>query len=124
MQKEAKIEELMGHTVVEVRGKEGSDELAFVLADGRTFVMYHEQDCCESVSVEDICGDIADLIGRPLVQAEEVSGGDPEGWKPVEYGESYTWTFYKLGTDRGGVTIRWLGRSNGYYSERVDCKWT
>lgn len=76
--------------------------------------MYHEQDCCESVYLEDVCGDWADIVGSTVISAsEETSYGDSESL-------SETWTFYHIRTHRGTVTLRWYGSSNGYYSERVE----
>ncbi len=56
---------------------------------------------------------------QPLVVAEDVSSDDFPA-PPGDYVESYTWTFYRLATAKGFVVIRWLGESNGYYSESVD----
>lgn len=68
----------------------------------------------------DVVGDLEDLIGNPILLAEEVVGGDTPEDTDRKPSESYTWTFYKLSTIKGSVTIRWLGESNGYYSESVD----
>ena len=107
------FEDLRGRILC--RAEESGGELRLYLTDNHYVRFYHDQDCCESVSIEDICGDLADLVGEPLVEAEEVS--DYTG--PDMDHESYTWTFYRFGTRRGSVTVRWLGVSNGYYSERV-----
>lgn len=96
--------------------EKSDDEIVFHSEDGRKFRMYHEQDCCEAVYVEDIAGDLNDLMGAPLVRAEERSQDDPDAC------ESGTWTFYELATIKGSVTIRWYGSSNGYYSESVSLK--
>jgi hypothetical protein len=116
------IAEMLGKTLVRIDGGErGSEHMTLFASDGTDCALYHSPDCCESVEVEEIVGDLGDLIGSPLLIAEEVtSENEPlEGCTP-DYAESYTWTFYKLATVRGHVTLRWLGSSNGYYSERVN----
>lgn len=113
----ANIEDLLGKTLNYVDVNEAKDEIRFITDTGETYLMYHEQDCCECVVIEDIIGEIEDLIGSPITMSEEVS----EVGEPMDdYDESYTWTFYKLATNKGYVTIRWYGTSNGYYSESVN----
>ena len=122
----AKFEELFGKTLVEIQGAEQySDMIIFVCSDGTRFKMFHDQDCCERVLVEDICGDIQGLIGTPILRAEESNSRDNPALDrgAVEsYDESHTWTFYTLATIKGYVDIRWYGSSNGYYSESVNFK--
>lgn len=118
---------LLGKTITNIAGMtEGSESISIDCSDGTSYVMYHEQDCCESVFVNDVAGDPADLIGSPIVNAEESASSDrPEGMPaPDSYVESETWTFYRLGTVKGTVVLRWLGSSNGYYSESVTFRQT
>ena len=92
----------------------GGEHVLFVFeGEVSGLVLLHDQDCCEDVRVEDVVGDLEDLVGTPILRAEESSEDAPQ-----EYG-SGTWTYYKLGTVKGDVDIRWLGTSNGYYSESV-----
>ena len=110
---------ILGKTIVKFDAFEiGSSSVTIHCDDGTIFDMYHEQDCCEYVSIEDICGDIQNLIGSPLVVAQEVSNENDLGPKS-EWDDSYTWTFYKFATIKGYVDVRWYGSSNGYYSESV-----
>ena len=97
---------------------EGTESILFIDKDDIEYEMFHDYDCCENVYIEDICGDINNLIGSKIIMAEEVTNRD---LPPLnKYDESYTWTFYKFATVKGYVTMRWYGESNGYYSERVD----
>lgn len=97
---------------------EEPNEILFTCADGDKYIMYHDQDCCEDVYLEDIEGDINNLLNTPILEAHEVSNNDDPN---SEY-ESVTWTFYKFSSAKGYVTLRWLGNSNGYYSEDVTFK--
>ena len=115
----AKIKDLIGKTITDI--KNDNYEILFTCSDGKQFKMYHAQDCCENVEIEDICGDLKDLIGSPILKAEEsTSDENPLGVKIPEFQDSFTWTFYKFATVKGYVDIRWYGESNGYYSESVD----
>lgn len=112
------ISDFLGKTFVSVK-KIDDDVIKFIDTEGKEYRMYHEQDCCESVYIEDINGDLNDLVGSPITLAEERSS---DGIPPpnAEYEpDSYTWTFYALATVKGYVDIRWYGTSNGYYSESV-----
>lgn len=109
--------QMLGKTFVKVSGSVNGDAMLFETAEGERFMFAHQQDCCESVRINDIVGDLEDLVGEPLLIAEQVSGAtEPD----EEHCESYTYTFYKFATRKGYVDVRWLGESNGYYSERVD----
>lgn len=113
-----KLNVLLGKTITEIRGAEkGGEEIIFVCDDDTVYKMYHSQDCCESVYIDDVVGDISDLIRSPILEAEEIESRDGEN---RDGNDSYTWTFYKLATIKGSVTIKWYGSSNGYYSESVD----
>ena len=112
----ANIADMVGKVFTSVT--ETGDTMVFENATDR-YVFFHWQDCCESVGINDVVGDLSDLVGEPLLIADEVSGEAPVGFDD-EYHESVTWTFYKFATRKGYVDVRWLGESNGYYSESVD----
>jgi len=114
------IEELLGKTFLRVLVSNTEEMIQFVTTDGFVYEMYHDQDCCESVSIDDINGDLDDLVGSPILMADESSSCDTNlDGTPLEY-ESCTWTFYRFATIKGYVDIRWYGTSNGYYSESVN----
>ena len=111
------IEQLKNEVITKVLGDKEKirdcENLFFKTESSRLFRMWHPQDCCESVYVEDVVGDFSWLIGEKIVDAYETSG-----FNEVEYGQEQ-WTFYTISTFLDSVTIRWLGDSNGYYSTAV-----
>lgn len=114
-------------TVVEAGGREsgyapGRPTSVKMVGDGFTLEFYHEQDCCEGFWLEDVTGDFEDLIGSPITMAV-VSTQRPRQEEGLGvYPDSQTWTFYNFATRNGYVTLRFIGDSNGYYSETCDMK--
>lgn len=90
------------------------DEIRFIDTAGNVWTMNHNQDGCEAVWIEDICGDVADFVDAEVVSASVATSNNPNA------SDSGTWTFYQFRTTKGDVTIRWNGESNGYYSEEAE----
>lgn len=115
----AKIEDMVGKVFTKVAT---SDDMLIFENDVECYTFFHSQDCCEYVRIEDIVGDLSDLEGEPLVTASEETNLF-DLLKNIDKeikDDSHTWTFYKFATRKGYVDVRWLGESNGYYSESVD----
>ena len=122
--KEAEFKDLKGATIHSIIINDNKENVTLNTTQG-TYIMYHRQDCCESVELEDVVGDLEDIIGTPVLMAEErvSENKNPDDMlvKDLpEYQDSFTWTFYEIATVKGSVTLRWYGESNGYYSESVE----
>lgn len=114
------IDELVGKIITDIRKSPDDDELLFTTTENKLYKMNHYQNCCECVYLNDIIGDLDDLIGTPILLAEERTSDEPTEEVNLDMYYSFTWTFYTFRTIKGTVTLRWLGTSNGYYSESVD----
>lgn len=107
--------EILNKTLKSIEINKSNDSILFTVNDETKYLMYHQQDCCENVYIESITGDIQDLINSPLLMAQEIISTEDK-----ETCNHYTYTFYNFATLKGYVTIRWVGNSNGYYSETVN----
>ncbi len=81
---------------------------------------YHEQDCCESVWVDQVDNNVERHIGAYIYAIREKVSCDEEENEDEYSDDSNTWTFYDIETSKGRLSFRWHGASNGYYSESVD----
>lgn len=113
--KQCEVTELIGKTLILIEGMEQeSESIKFWASNGDTYEMYHDQCCCEHVWLEDVAGNVTDLIDTPILNVEvRTNTGN------TEWGSS-TYTYYTISTIKGYVDLRWYGESNGYYSESVD----
>lgn len=117
------VKDLVGKTCFNVyHEKEKYDNEAIIFkTEDRTYALGHQQNCCEHVFLEEIHGDLHDLVGVPILVAEERKLDLPQKSREEGFGDdSFEWTFYEFRTIKGSVTLRWYGESNGYYSTSCD----
>lgn len=72
------IESMVGKvfTSVEQTKEYGQNVLIFE-NDEEQYKFTHDRECCESVWIESIVGDLDDLIGNPILLAEEATNYQP-----------------------------------------------
>lgn len=116
------MKRLLGAKILEIREDDPNDTdvLLKIKTDKGTMNFIHQQECCEDVYLESGLDELLSMIDQTILSAEEVEG---ESGNPYDgYGDSYTWTFYKISTKDYDCTLRFYGESNGYYSEDVELK--
>ena len=107
-----KLEDLAGETLTAVDIFDG-DEIILTTQSGRRVKIFHDQDCCESVGIEGPEGDWTPLLGKVLLECKQESESFVRAYGT---GTKTTLTFR---VDDATVVSRWIGESNGYYSEEV-----
>ena len=117
MAKSIPANSLVGEVLTHIDIDESSDRILLTTQSGRQILIHHEQDCCESVSIEDTEGNWHSLLGKPLAEVSEEYG---QIGNPPEYADSWTRTELTFKVDGATVINRWIGESNGYYSETID----
>ena len=110
---EVNMSDLIGKTLSKV--VKNSDEINFYTECGLHYKMFHSQDCCERVYIDAIDGELWRLVGDVIRDASESTDSGPSS----DYGDSVTYSYYRIRTAQEFVHITWRGSSNGYYSERV-----
>ena len=108
------FEQLTGMSITAVVYKETNESLLIHL-NTHVLEMIHHQDCCETVYLADVVGSFEDLIGYPLLEVSETIVNTNSA------DMSSTASYYNFRTVKASVQLRWIGESNGYYSETVDC---
>ena len=99
-----------------VRDHDDGDRIIFTTNEDKRILMHHNQDCCESVTINKVEGNLENLVGAEiLVASQEIEKGDAANGY-----DSETKTTYNFETSKGKVVIVWIGTSNGCYSETVD----
>jgi hypothetical protein len=115
---------LVGHTVTRVT--ESGAGLLEITTDKGRYMFDHQQDCCENVSLleqEPDAPPYASMKGKTIVgvTGEQCNDLPEDVRKEYDYDlESWTLTRFVFEMSDGSkVPIRFLGTSNGYYSETV-----
>jgi hypothetical protein len=111
-----KFDALVGEVLDAVDIDREENQILLTTRSGRRFLVYHEQDCCETVAMHWQDGSFDKLIGKPIIEARDIAIDTSE--EAIDSSQTTTTLIFRV--DDQTVISRWIGDSNGYYSESVD----
>jgi len=113
--KMVEFSDLIGKTIIHIEGLEPSnDHIKFYIDNNKYYQMCNFwREFEEDVYIKEVEGDIKDLIGTPIVEAEVVKEDSKER-------ECLHYTFYKFRTNKDYFTITWTCNDSAFYSQDVD----
>lgn len=105
---------LIGETIVSISGMDtGGVEVVIETASGRTFRMYHVQDCCENVYIDATYGCANSILNKVVDETTYFTDNYDGAY------ESGTISRFRIYCDGDYFEVKWIGTSNGYYGEGV-----
>ena len=113
MEQDINVNDLIGETLTHIDVDDEDNQIMLTTQSGRQIVIKHYQDCCENVHIVDTEGHWHELIGKPIIST---SHDETEMEDAYDHGTRTVITFR---VDGATVISRWIGESNGYYSESV-----
>lgn len=108
--KQVEIEDFVGLTFTKVDA-----DGTFYTAE-KKYDMYHSQDCCERVVLDETVGNINDITDEVITDAFTTDDGAEDDDRSYEYVE---YTNFHVVSAKGTVVFRWIGSGNGYYGTGV-----
>lgn len=111
------VESIIGETLTYVDIDDSNEQILLTTKSGKQIRIYHSQDCCESVHIEDTHGSWHDLLGKVIIDATHEEDREND---PPKNEESWTRTTLTFKVNDATVINKWIGTSNGYYSESVN----
>lgn len=87
-----------------------------ITTDKGVFCMFHSEDCCENVWLEEGLDEIHGLIGKTILSFEERSYTQSE---PDEDEYYSSWHLYTVTHTGGYLDLCWRGHGKVYYSHSV-----
>ena len=111
------FDEMAGKVITKVIGKNGDNCLTFETNNGEVFKFFHEKDG-NFAKIDNICGDLNNLVGKPLLSAKAVIFHN-HSLINMQEKNNPNWIFYRFSNLETRVDIRWYDKTKYNYSEEV-----